>query len=99
VEWISLFRMLNNANWWYIPSPSLLALYDQAHDLRYLYHIVEGYSYDRGMTNPSYDYPGYIFFYKDRIPSGPTVAEILLIKAETLARTGDITGAMTALIL
>lgn len=91
------FRMLTYSSWWYIPSPSLLALYDQAHDLRYKYHIVEGYSYDRGITKPSYDYPGYIFFHKDRIPSGPTVAEMLLIKAEALARTNDITGAMGAL--
>jgi hypothetical protein len=59
--------------------------------------MVEGYSYDRGMTKPSYDYPGYIFFFKDRIPSGPTVAEMLLIKAEALARTNNINGAMDAL--
>ncbi len=91
------FRMLNHESWWYIPSQQLLALYDQEHDLRYKYHIVEGYSYDRGMTKPAYDYPGYIFFFKDRIPSGPTVAEMYLTKAEAMARTGDINGAMTAL--
>ena len=49
------------------------------------------------MTKPSYEYPGYIFFFKDRIPSGPTVAEMYLIKAEALARTNDVAGAMTAL--
>lgn len=91
------FRMLNHESWWYIPSQELLNLYDQAHDLRYKYHIVEGYSYDRGMTKPSYDYPGYIFFFKDRLPSGPTVAEMLLIKAEASAHKGDVNGAMTAL--
>jgi hypothetical protein len=91
------FRMLNHESWWYIPSQELLSLYDQTHDLRYKYHMVEGYSYDRGMTKPSYDYPGYIFFFKDRIPSGPTVAEMLLIKAEALARTNNINGAMDAL--
>lgn len=91
------FRMLYHESWWYIPSQDLLNLYDQAHDLRFRYHIVEGYSYDRGLTKPSYDYPGYIFFFKDRIPSGPTVAEMYLIKAEALAHNGDVTGSMNAL--
>ncbi len=91
------FRMINHESWWYIPSQDLLNLYDVDHDLRYRYHIVEGYSYDRGMSKPAYNYPGYIFFFKDRIPSGPTVAEMYLIKAESLARNNDIAGAMTAL--
>ncbi len=90
------YRMLNHGSWWYIPSEALLALYDKDHDLRFRYHMVEGYSYDRGMINPGYDYPGYIFFFKDRIPSGPTVAEMLLIKAECLARTARPADAMAA---
>jgi hypothetical protein len=93
------FRTLSNGSWWYVPSTDLLNLYDKTHDLRYLYHIVEGYSYDRGMTKPAYDYPGYIFFFKDNIPSGPTVAEVLLIKAEAQARSNDPSGAMTTLNL
>ena len=88
--------LVNHESWWYIPSQNLLNLYDQTNDLRYRYHIVEGYSYDRGLAKPSYNYPGYIFFFKDRIPSGPTVAEMYLIKAEALARTNDVAGAMTA---
>lgn len=91
------FRMLNYTSWWYIPSIDLLNLYDKTNDLRYEYHMVEGYSYDRGMTKPSYDYPGYIFFFKDRLPSGPTVAEVLLTKAEAQARSNDPAGAMTTL--
>lgn len=90
------YRMLNHGSWWYIPSAELLALYDKDHDLRFRYHMVEGYSYDRGMINPGFDYPGYVFFFKDRIPSGPTVAEMLLIKAECLARTGQPANAMAA---
>jgi hypothetical protein len=93
------FRMLNHGSWWYIPSIELLNLYDKDHDLRYQYHIVEGYSYDRGMTKPAYDYPGYIFFFKDKIPSGPTVAEVLLTKAEAQARSDNPNGAMTTLNL
>ncbi|SMC98116.1 RagB/SusD family nutrient uptake outer membrane protein [Pedobacter africanus] len=91
------YRMLNYTSWWYIPSLDLLNLYDKTNDLRYEYHMVEGYSYDRGMTKPSYNYPGYIFFFKDRLPSGPTVAEVLLIKAEAQARSNDPGGAMTTI--
>lgn len=91
------FRVLNHESWWYIPSQELLELYDKENDLRYTYHVVEGYSYDRGMVNPAYDYPGYIFFFKDRLPSGPTVAEMYLIKAECEARTNDYATAMTTL--
>jgi hypothetical protein len=89
------FRMLYHESWWYIPSADLLSLYDKANDLRYKYHIVQHYSYDRGLTNPSYDYPGYVFFFKDRIPSGPTTAEMILIKAESLARTGQVAQAIS----
>ena len=89
------FRMLNHESWWYIPSQELIDLYDKANDLRYEYHFVEGYSYDRGMTKPAYDWPGYVFFYKDRIPSGPTVAEMTLIKAECQARLNQASAAMT----
>ncbi|WP_430936701.1 RagB/SusD family nutrient uptake outer membrane protein [Saccharicrinis sp. 156] len=72
------FRFLNNGYWNYFPSEELLAIYDQTNDLRYVYHMVEGYSYDRGCT---ISHPAYIFFF-DKIPSGPTTAEMLLVKAE-----------------
>ena len=96
LEWKEFyyFRMLYDASWWFRPSKELLALYDKEHDLRYRYHMVENYSYDRGLTKPAYEWPGYIFFYKDRIPSGPTVAEMLLIKAECQARQGNFGDAM-----
>ena len=90
------FRMLYHESWWYVPSQELIDLYDHDHDLRYEYNFVEGYSYDRGMTKPAYDWPGYVFFYKDRIPSGPTVAEMLLIKAEAHARLDQVTEALNA---
>jgi len=89
------FRMLNHDSWWYIPSQALLDLYDQANDLRYAYHFVKGYSYDRGMTKPSHNWPGYVFFFKDRLPSGPTVAEMILIKAECEARLDRVADAMS----
>ncbi|GHT15000.1 hypothetical protein FACS189426_22160 [Bacteroidia bacterium] len=89
------FRLLNHESWWYVPSKELLDLYGRSEsDLRYKYHIVEDYSYDRGMLQPSYSYPGYVFFFKDRIPAGPTVAEMILTKAECLARDGNIPEAI-----
>jgi starch-binding outer membrane protein, SusD/RagB family len=97
IQWkeFMYFRMLNHESWWYVPSQELLNLYDQQNDLRYQYHMVQHYSYDRGMTNPAYSYPGYVFFFKDRIPSGPTTAEMILIKAECQARLGQVGPAMT----
>ncbi|MBC7935870.1 MAG: RagB/SusD family nutrient uptake outer membrane protein, partial [Rhizobacter sp.] len=91
------YRILSNASLWYIPSQELLNLYDQANDLRYKYHMVQNFSYIRGFTNPAFSYPGYVFFNTDGIPEGPTTAEMVLIKAECLARTGDISGAMLAI--
>lgn len=98
MEWKELyyFRLMYHESWWYIPSPELLSLYDTEYDLRFKYHMVDNYSFDRGVTNPPYEYPGYIFFFKDRIPSGPTVAEMLLIKAEALARQDQVIAAMDA---
>ena len=89
------FRMLYHSSWWFCPSTDLMDLYDKDYDLRWKYHYVENYSYDRGLTSPAYEWPGYIFFCNDRIPSGPTVAEMLLTKAECQARLGSFGDAMT----
>ena len=88
MEWKELYyyRFLSHSRWNYIPSPELLNTYDAEYDLRYKYHIVEDYSFDRGAP---ISYPGYVFFFKDDIPSGPTTAEMLLVKAECQARQGQ----------
>lgn len=83
------YRVLVNSSWDYYPSQELLSLYDTNYDLRYKYHIVEDYSYDRGAINPAYSYPGYIFFFKSEILSGPTVPEMILIKGECQVRQGN----------
>src|SRR5699024_2138958 len=89
------YRQLTNSGWKYWPSQNLINLYNKDYDLRYKYHFVEGYSYDQGgAIDPPYSYPGYIFFFKDALPSGPSVPEMLLIKAECQARQGDVGGAM-----
>lgn len=98
MEWEELyyFRFLTNSTWNYYPSEELLAIYDHTNDLRFKYHIVEDYTFNRGLT---ISYPGYIFFF-DKIPSGPTVAEMLLVKAECQARLGQWSeGITTANIL
>jgi len=84
------YRVLDNGHWKYWPSEELLGLYDKDYDLRYKYHIVEGFSYDQASAvDPPYDYPGYIFFHRSKILSGPSVSEMMLIKAECQARLGD----------
>jgi len=90
------FRVLNYGSWWYLPSTSLLNLYDKDNDRRYEFHIVENYSYYFGSNTATNGMPSYIFFFKDRIPSGPTTSEMYLIKAECLARTGNVSGALDA---
>ena len=93
MEWKELmyFRNAYYGSWYYIPSQKLLDSYDHDYDLRFKYHIVDNYSYDRGLTM---EYPGYVFFFKDNIPAGPTTAEMLLIKAECLARNNKVSEAM-----
>jgi hypothetical protein len=90
------FRLLYHASWWYIPSAELIDLYDHDNDLRFKYHMVEGYSYGSpaNMNKPAHFWYAYIFFFKDRIIAGPTVAEMILTKAECQARLGDINGAI-----
>ena len=76
----------------YFPSQELLDMYDKEHDLRYRYHVVEGVM--STMYASSVDYPIYTFFTLTDLPSGPTTAEMYLIKAECQARLGDYADAM-----
>lgn len=96
MEWKESYYYRNVlTNSWAIPSRELLSIYDQSYDLRYKYHMVKNFSYSKGLISPAYSYPGYVFRLTDT-PSGPSVAEMLLIKAECLARDGKIDEAMQA---
>ncbi|MCZ4695954.1 RagB/SusD family nutrient uptake outer membrane protein [Ancylomarina euxinus] len=76
-------------NNWRFPSRELMDTYNldgsQATDLRWKYFFVEHYSYRVGST---YDYPAYMFD-TWTTHSGPSVPEMLLIKAECQARLGQ----------
>ena len=88
MEWKELYyyRFLSNPRWFNMPTDDLLNTYDQVNDLRYRYHVVENYSYYR---RHNYDQPGFIHFFLDDVPNGPTVAEMILIKAECQIRKGQ----------
>lgn len=96
LDWEELYylRLLYSGTYWFLPSKELMALYDKQYDLRWKYHYVQNYSYVRGMTSPAYSWPGYVFFGRRYIPSGPTTAEMILTKAECEARLGNYADAM-----
>ncbi len=78
---------------WLIPSSSLLSLYDRDRDLRFKYFMTpNGNRRFNVLTPATYRYT--VFGDGLVIPDGPTVAEVLLNKAEALARKGDFNSAM-----
>lgn len=95
LSWKELYysRFMYNENAWYIPGENLLNAYNKdTMDLRYRYHIVEDWSYYR--NGKILSYPGYLFFGMYMIPSGPSVPEMMLVKAECLIRKGSWTEGM-----
>ena len=68
----------------------MLILYDTENDLRYKYLMCENFSWRH---NIKYTYPGYVYF-RTSIPYGTTVQEMILTKAECLARQGKFQQAM-----
>ncbi|MFD2871694.1 RagB/SusD family nutrient uptake outer membrane protein [Mucilaginibacter ximonensis] len=80
---------------WDIPSTNLLAMYDQSNDLRFMLLMIQNGGRRANVITPAqyrYDY----FNDGSYLPSGPTIAEVLLNKAEALARKGDITNSLAA---
>lgn len=101
--WSELFyaRTVQCATSWFIPTADLLDTFAEdvpqgkpENDLRYKYFMAPYYSISTFKTKTSDRvYPGYIQFMGE-VLSGPTVAEMNLIIAESLARKGDASGAM-----
>ncbi len=81
---------------WWLPSNALMSLFDKQNDLRYKWLMMENGGRRFSVINPSL--ARYSFFNDGRyIPTGPTIAEVLLNKAEVQARKSDIGGAMQTL--
>lgn len=93
------FRTLTaiNVDMMFFPSRSLMELYDHDHDLRYKYHFQ--HEIMPIMYRSSYPYPVYLFWTLNQIPSGPSTAEMVLIKAECQARQNDWQQAMATVNL
>ncbi len=66
-------------------------------DRRYEFFVCEDMSLRYCSKDPAFRYPGYCQFFYDNLISGPTVSEMLLIKAEIQARQGDFNAAMETL--
>ncbi|SMD07476.1 RagB/SusD family nutrient uptake outer membrane protein [Pedobacter nyackensis] len=78
---------------WFVPSNGLLALYDTQNDLRYKSFMIPNGGRRFSVVTPSAF--RYTVFNDGRyIPEGPSFGEVLLNKAEVLARKGDASGAM-----
>jgi hypothetical protein len=89
-------RFAYTSGQWWLPSTALQSLYDKDNDLRYKWTMIENGGRRFSVIDPSL--VRYSFFYDGRyIPTGPTVSEVLLNKAEALARKGEPGSAMQPL--
>ncbi|WP_025146517.1 RagB/SusD family nutrient uptake outer membrane protein [Pedobacter jeongneungensis] len=89
-------RVRSSSAQFLIPSPSLIALYDQSNDLRFKWFIIpDGGRRFTVVTPSTYRYTQF----NDGIWNieGPSIAEVLLNKAEACARINDLSGATGAI--
>lgn len=93
-EWIFIRLMYNRAQW-FCPSRELTGLYDHDNDMRFVYMFAE---HGNRRMNVPYEWYRYNMFNDGSyIISGLTTSELLLDKAECMARTGDWQQALTTL--
>lgn len=77
-----------NSTQLYIPSDNLISLYDKSSDLRYKFFFIPNGGRTFGIITPeTYRYT--IFNNGRYLPNGPSIAEVLLNKAEAIARKGE----------
>ncbi len=88
-------RYVSTSDQWYIPSAALVGLYDKENDLRYSSFVIPNGGRRFSVVTPATDRYT-VFADGNYIPAGFTIAEVLLNKAEVLARKGDVPGAMDA---
>jgi tetratricopeptide (TPR) repeat protein len=100
LNWDEFFyaRFTYTSRQWFVPSTNLLSLYDTSNDLRYQLFMIPNGGRRFSVVTPSTF--RYTFFYDGSfLPTGPTVAEVLLNKAEASARKGDVSSALTTVNL
>lgn len=102
---VYLARDCYHASWWFVPSQNLVDTYaidvpggDSQNDLRFRYFFVEDFSLRTCSKDPAFHWWGVMMHYMESINSGPSVAEMMLIKAECQARGGDYAAAMKTLV-
>ena len=78
-----------------IMSQSLVDLFDMENDYRVRVHFAKNYNRRSSITSEHF-YGWSCYRYGGYYSIGPSVSEMLLIKAECLARMGDVSGAMAA---
>lgn len=95
-------RALSYASWWFIPSEDLMNTFAQDikggnpdNDLRFAFFLIKDFGLRYCQKITAGRTPGYCQFYYDNLISGPTVAEMILIKAEKEARAKQTAQAMT----
>ena len=98
LEWKEQYQteIENEASYLILPSTELLNLYKEyPHDLRYELFMVEGYMDYYGVNEHAWY--GYVILGSGKVYTGPSVAEMYLIRAECKARNNDISGCMSDL--
>ncbi len=86
-------RYTTTRSQWRLPSPSLIAMYDQSNDLRFKHFFIPNGGRRFSVVTPvSYRYT--MFNDGRAIPSAPTIGEMLLNKAEAQARKNEVVNAM-----
>ncbi|MBO5351555.1 MAG: RagB/SusD family nutrient uptake outer membrane protein [Alistipes sp.] len=103
-EGIYLSRDCYHASWWFVPSKELVDTYaidvpgdDKQNDLRFRYFFVEDFSLRTCSVDPAFRWYGVMMHEMESIDAGPSVAEMMLIKAEYEAREGNKDTAMSIL--
>lgn len=98
----SYYRRMSFTGTWTIPSQKFLDSFNKDYDMRYKYFNYDSYvPLSLGGVGVDYEFeddiPGYSYFSGDDFDSGPSVSEMILIKAESMARQGQWTEALNYL--
>ncbi|WP_458409992.1 RagB/SusD family nutrient uptake outer membrane protein [Bacteroides congonensis] len=97
----SYYRRNSLSGTWAIPSRKFINSFNQEYDMRYRYFYYPDYSgLSLGGMGIFFGFPqidGYSYICGDEFDSGPCTAEMMLIKAESMARSGQWSEAISYL--